>query len=353
MKKFSYLGGILEGLIFFFIVLVILQTYGEELAVYMGYSVDFRRLLLVAGFCFDMIFSIEFIARLFVSGGRGKTGRYLVREGGIIDFFSSIPLLIFSSGPLLYMTYFAGETGLILSLGSMSFLKIVKTMRVVRTFRFVRTLKILGKTKTQYLMTPKYVASALIITISISVATLIGFTYFENGQLIQSSSVETKKILSSYIDRGGSENFDNLLANSSAVLFIEKDNEVIYRKFEQNHIENYFFNDDYYTEKIGGYDIYFNNKDAKRAHSLINMTLFSLIVLTIIGITTIYRRFFNKHISGVTGVMLRGFRTTGYSTPVRIVEKKKEFEIYELAEQYNKKWLPIKRRIIELKQQKE
>ncbi len=51
--------------------------------------------------------------------------------------------------------------------------------------------------------------------------------------------------------------------------------------------------------------------------------------------------------------MLRGFRTTGYSTPVRVVENKKDFEIYELAEQYNKKWLPIKRRIIELKQQKE
>jgi hypothetical protein len=68
--------------------------------------------------------------------------------------------------------------------------------------------------------------------------------------------------------------------------------------------------------------------------------------------TTIYRRFFNRHIASATNVMYRGFRTTDYSTPVRIQNNRMEFEIYQLADQYNKKWLPIKRRIIEIKREK-
>ena len=55
----------------------------------------------------------------------------------------------------------------------------------------------------------------------------------------------------------------------------------------------------------------------------------------------------------VGGMMLRGFKTIDYSTPVRVQDNRRDFEIYQLAEQYNKKWLPIKRRIIEIKKSKE
>jgi hypothetical protein len=69
--------------------------------------------------------------------------------------------------------------------------------------------------------------------------------------------------------------------------------------------------------------------------------------------TTVYRRFFNRHIASPVNVMFRGFKTSEYSTPVRIQEKRTDFEIYQLAEQYNKKWLLIKRRIMEIKREKE
>jgi hypothetical protein len=49
--------------------------------------------------------------------------------------------------------------------------------------------------------------------------------------------------------------------------------------------------------------------------------------------------------------MLRGFQTTSYSTPVRI-KKNAEFEINQLADEYNRKWLPVKSKIIELKAKK-
>jgi hypothetical protein len=83
------------------------------------------------------------------------------------------------------------------------------------------------------------------------------------------------------------------------------------------------------------------------------MMVFDIIIAVIIVMTTIYRRYFNRHIASPVNVMFKGFKTTDYSTPVRIQENRKDLEMYQLAEQYNTKWLPIKRRIMEIKREKE
>ena len=82
-----------------------------------------------------------------------------------------------------------------------------------------------------------------------------------------------------------------------------------------------------------------------------NITFYSIIIGIIIGFTVIYRRFFNRHISEVVRVMLKGYKTEDYSTPVRIDKKRKDFETYLVADQYNRKWLPLKRKIIEIKRE--
>jgi hypothetical protein len=362
MNRYSYLGRALEGLLFILIILVIFLTYGEELAVYLNLSVAMRRYLLMGSFCFDAIFSAEFIARVIISGKRGKLGRYFIREGGIIDFFASLPLLVLSSGPLLFMTYLSGDNGVVLPVmgalglgaaGKIRFLKILNTKRIIRVFRFVRAMKLFGKIKTRYVMTPRYVGAPVLIVAAISIAVLISFTYLEDRWNIQPRAEELRAVLVPAMELEEPENFPLFFSGSKSLLFIEEEGETVFRNIEPEDFDTGYFNDDYYTLQIGTYTVYLDRKDIKRTYALINMLVFDIIIASIVLITLIYRPFFNRHIASVTSVMLRGFKTIDYSTPVRVQDNRRDFEIYQLAEQYNKKWLPIKRRIIEIKKSKE
>lgn len=353
MREYSSLGKGFEIIIFILILLAIFETFGEEFAIYKDYSVFIRKILLISGCAFDLIFTIEFVLRLFASGKRWGTGAYLIREGGIIDFISSFPLLLFSSGPLVYMTFFAEEGALILSLGSLTFLKIIKVMRIARIFRFMRTLKIFGKVRMIYRMTPAMIAIVLTITISICVGSLAGFTYFERGRLIRPESMVLRGIVHHYLEKNDISAISELMRDSSAVIFIKKGTETIYKGIDEEFFQKNFFSDDFLTENFKNYTIYMNNKDAKRSYAMIHMMVFAIIIGAIIGMVTIFRFIFNRHITNVIMVMLRGFQSGRYSTPVRIVRRMEDYEIYRLADQYNRKWLPIKSRILELKQKKQ
>jgi hypothetical protein len=360
VKDNSYLGRPLEVLFLFFIVLVILHTLAEELAVLLDLPVDIRTLLLIVGFGFDVLFTFEFITRLVVAGKNRGAGAYMTREGGTIDFLSSIPLLVLSSGPLLYMTFFAGEGGLIIAIGSFSFLKIVKIMRVVRTLRFIRVLKLFGKTKTPRVMTTRYVSLALILAISTQVAALAGFTLFENGRYIRPQALKTSEILQRELGaiEPGQENdngpavqqFVPLIRGDRSVLFVRYRDDVVFTNIKQATFSEQYMGSDFFTERISGYQFFFNNKDVKKAYALIHLLVFSGVILNVVAIATVFRSAFNRHVTGVLSMMIRGFRRSRDTTPVRIPGRKRLFETYRLAEQYNRKWLPVKERIRKIKE---
>ncbi|MFW6181917.1 MAG: ion transporter, partial [Spirochaetota bacterium] len=316
----------------------------------LGLTVDLRKLLIITGFAFDALFTIELVARLAVSGGKGKAGAYLAREGGLVDFFSSLPLLVLSSGPLLYMTFFAGEGGLVIAVGSFSFLKIVKIMRIVRTLRFVRVLKLFGKVKSPYVMTPRYVSGVLVMVIAANVAALVGFTYYENGAFLVPQAHKTRELVERYmsLDQEAPDPIP-LVQGDESVLFVKYRDEVLHANIEQEEFSRRFLGSDYYTADIGGYLFFFTIKDAKTAYALVHLALFGAVLITVLLVTTLYRSSFNRHVAGVLGVMIRGFRSTGYSTPVRVPPGKAQYESYRLGEQYNRKWLPLKQRILEIK----
>ena len=351
MKEKSYLGNVFESLIVFFILLVILETLFEEYALFMDYSARIRTYLLIAGFCFDLLFSIEFLVRLFFAARRGGGAGYILREGGFIDFVASLPLLVFHSGPLMWMTFFSGEAGFFAALGSLSFLKIVKVIRVARILRFVRALKIFGKLRQKYILTSKYVARVVSLAVLIIVLALIGFAFVERGEVLRPESEETEKLLANYLEENPAPDFEAFLHGSEAVLFIEQEAAPVYRRISEGDFKKYYLIDDYKISRIAGYSVYFSRKGLQKTRSFINLLAFSMIIGIIIILSTLYRLFFNRHISGLIMVMVRGFKSAEYSTPVRIARKKMELETYQLAEQYNKKWLPVKRKLLEIKNQ--
>ena len=354
MNENSYLGKVLEPFIIFVIIIAIFQTFFEEYATFSYMSKHIRLMSLLAGFAIDIIFSIEFLARLFVSAKKRAASTYFAKEGGFIDFISSFPLLILNSGPLVYVTFFAGKAGIISSIGMFSFFKIVKIVRIARTFRFLRTLKIFYRFRKRYVMTSKYISGIAGIVIAVVLVSIIGFSFIDKGKVITSNSKTMENVLSSYlsITKGKRVNFKPLLKNIDSVLFIKDNKEIIYQRISLSDFNRSFFNDDYYKRKIGKYIVYFNNKDKKRILSFINMIAYSIILGIILLLALPYRHLFNKHITSIISTMLRGFKRSFYMTPVRIDTKRLYLESYQLAQQYNKKWLPIKRRLLELKSER-
>jgi len=87
----------------------------------------------------------------------------------------------------------------------------------------------------------------------------------------------------------------------------------------------------------------------QRTEAYIDMLAFSVILGTFLLMLTFYRSFFKRHVTGILEPVLRGFKTAEYSTAVRIDEKRSDFETYRLADQYNRKWLPVKRKILDAK----
>ncbi|MBN2322957.1 MAG: hypothetical protein JXQ30_04420 [Spirochaetes bacterium] len=349
MNEKSYLGRFFEGLFLILIILVILQTFSEEVAAFLGFGVLWRKRLLFAGFGFDLIFTVEFITRLGRSRARRGAGTYLVREFGFVDLLSSVPLLLLHSGPLLF-SYFSGSFGLFASLGVLNLLKAVKIIRVTRILRFLRTLKLFGKTRPRYIMTSRYVARALVIVTSVMILSLIGFTYVDNGNVMGSKSEETARILQNYVSNEKEPRFDRLLTGGDSILFIEHEGGLVYQGVSKGEFEDYFFDDDYFKRSIDGYEVTFSLRDRTRLHSFVNLLVYTMIIGAILLLTTLYRGHFNRHISNNVGVMLKGFKTEAYSTPVRIAKRSSDLEIYDLADQYNRKWLQVKRRIVEIRQ---
>jgi len=352
MNEKSYLGRFFESLIFIIISFAILHTFFEDFSIFMSYPAKIRKHLIIGSFCFDFIFTIEFFTRLFVSTKRGNPGMYFSREGGFIDLLCSIPLLIFSSGPLVVSTYFGMQGGILTFLGAITFLKAFKIVRVVRAFRFFRALKILGKIRPRYYLTPRYISRAVLIATAVVIASLMGFNFLDQGKVVSSRSMELHKLLENYIKQEENPDFNTLLSHTDLVLFISSAHRVVYESIDEKSFHYNYLNNDYISKQAGAYQIYYSVKDAQRTGSFINMLSFSMIIGILLFFNTIYRKSINRHISEPLRVMIRGFSSAKYLTPVRINKRNKDIETYKLGEQYNRKWLPVKKKLLELKKNK-
>jgi hypothetical protein len=225
----------------------------------------------------------------------------------------------------------------------------VKVIRIVRTLRFVRILKLLGKFKRRYRMTPVFVSRTVSLSVTVVVLALIGFAFLDGGRVLKPKSSEVRMVISNSLKGGKSVPLSELISGTESVIFIKKDNKTVYQSMPESSFRARFIGDDYSVQTLNPYQVTFNNKDVKRTEAFINMLALSIILGILLFMATFYRFFFNRHVSVLLSTMTRGFKTADYSTAVRTDERRADFEIYQLADQYNGKWLPLKRKILELK----
>ena len=134
-----------DNFILAMIVLVILQTFISELAVYLHWNITLRNILIISSLFFDLLFTIEFIARSITAGKNKRLFGYWFYKRGWVDFIAAVPLLFLNSGPLVILTFLTGTTEGVAAVGVLNILKVVKAIRVTRVLRLIRVMKIFGK----------------------------------------------------------------------------------------------------------------------------------------------------------------------------------------------------------------
>ncbi|MCB1317990.1 MAG: ion transporter, partial [Leptospiraceae bacterium] len=183
----------LENFILVAILLVLVQTALVEMYNVLAWPESVRDKLIITGFIFDLIFSVEFIVRSVLARRRAGFKQYLVYERGWVDLLSSLPLLLLDSGPTLAFFLFPelfhdGGIG-----GIFSSLKTIKAIRVTRILRLLRAIKILGKIQnTESVMANRHVGT--ISTIAV-VTIILVFSIFSSTHWISSESItESRKV---------------------------------------------------------------------------------------------------------------------------------------------------------------
>ena len=352
----SKIKTILENFILVAILLVVVHTFLYEISIYYHWTIYARNILIISGLAFDLIFSIEFFVRTIAASKIKEKGfiNYWFFERGWVDFLSSVPLLLFDSGPSVYILLsgaVAGGEGLI---GTLNVLKVVKAIRVTRILRLVRILKIFGKIhNTNSKMAQHHTATLSTTVVFTVVLVLIFFSIFNDG----TGAHETRKRKIQYeefLAKTNNKNFSNiqtLFMADKFVLSLQKGKEVIFEKIKKTAFNKSFSKDDFFIVTKNGIALTISIVDIHKRIASIHLQNFFLIIFIVLSIMFIYTRHFAQNISDLIHVLNKGFRKKDYNLQVKIKEEFKNEEIFKLAQFYNDSYLPAKLRRIHSEQE--
>lgn len=352
MKNLTDIKKILETFIIIAIMLVVVQTLLDEFSRYAHWSVRHRNMLLVAGFCFDLIFSAEFTVRSICAGKKGKFLSYIRYQRGWVDFICSFPLLILDSGPSLFFLLtadFHSGSGVI---GAMNLLKMVKAVRITRILRLVRVVKIFGKIhNAESEMAQHHISAVATTAVFTVVSVLIVFTLFFRTTAAGLSKERAAEYINLVNGIKSIADMNNLGFRESAEPILMQDRnilKIIYTggtevcKTGASEFTAYYDQEDYISVTGKSCMLIVSIADINSGIALENIQNFLIIIFIVIAFMFIYTKHFVQNISDVVHVMNLGFRKRDYNLLVKIPEQNADHEIYRLAKFYNDAYLPSK-----------
>jgi len=347
------LVNILESLVITAILLVLVQTFMEDFSVLAGWDTGRRSTILLAGFFFDLFFTIEFLVRLYYAILNRRVLRYLLQQRGWIDFMASVPLLILSSGPWA-LALVAGETLFLGTGGILNLLKVVKAVRIARILRFMRIIKLFRHLKnTASPMAQRHVATVTAIAVTVLVLSLLIFSGF-------AESLDLKPLVSAFEDRQqlvaaelsslASEEADfarslKLLETTEKTLLIVKlGGQTVFSRHDDGYYHDYFGPGDYGYTEAGEIELFFDLRSFSRESAGQSLLFFALVLLIVVAYLLIYSPVFALTVSDPIHVMRRGLEERDYNLEVKIPDRYRGDDLFELAALYNEKYLPLKDR---------
>ncbi len=343
----------LEGVVLVAIVLVLVHTFLQDLAIVLGWAWNTRRVLLIIGFGFDLFFTIEFLVRLYYAILDRAAGRYFWRERGWIDFLAAVPLLLLNSGPAV-LAIAAGGANVFGMGGMMGALKVAKAVRIARILRLLRVLKIFSAIRnTGSPMAHRHMAN--ITTLSVSVIVLSVIAYVGIASAVDMPSLEgeeqTQSIrAASFIDARNlagpdqSELLRDYAASQPSILVVTEDGRTRYTRHDNAFYHEYFGPGDYGYLRSGEVGVFFDVRPLNAEQSRQNMAYFAMVVILVVFVLLVYSPHFARTVTDPIHVMERGFSERGHNLEVRIPDRYSGDDIFRLAALYNSVYLPMKDR---------
>jgi len=348
---------ILETFIIAAIILVIIQTFLDEYSRYAHWSVMSRNILLATGFCFDLIFSIEFTVRSIFSSRKGNFLSYIKHERGWVDFISSFPLLLLDSGPSLFFLLASDVHSGSGALGAMNVLKVVKAVRITRILRLVRVIKIFGKIHNAESKMAQHHTSTITTTAVFTVVTvLLSFTLIFGTSSLHFSKERSDEYLNlidglkRIADINGlvyRESSEGILLSDKNILKIIYSDGTVVEKLTGSEFKKYYDEEDYISVTGKACTLLVSVTDINKEIALEHIQNFLVIIFIVLSFMILYTRHFVQNISDVVHILNLGFRKKDYNLLVKIPEEKEDHEIFRLAKFYNDAYLPSKMKRID------
>ncbi|MBN1696825.1 MAG: ion transporter [Spirochaetales bacterium] len=353
---------VFEIIVSLVIVLVVIHTFLEDFFVLIGLDGDLGVAMIIAGFFFDLFFTIEFLLRLYWARSDRGSLFYFTYQHGWIDFFASVPLLMFNSGPP-FVSLASNTFGLfgIAGIAGLSMLKLLKIIRIARILRLLRILKIFKNIKyTDSSMAQRHVNRIITLGVTVLVVLLILFTMVMDVFSIARpddayvrNRYELMKKINENIDwKDDPQRIANdvkRLDASGKILLLKSDGKVIFSRYPQNADNPSYTYRDYEYSSAGNVEIYFDvteeNRIVAHSQSRDNLVFFFIIL----GLLCAYLIFYSPHfaltVTDPLYVMRRGFREKDYNLEVKIPPLYETDDVYDLAKLYNEHYLPAKDRL--------
>lgn len=350
MKKEKNL---LESIIMVIIFLVLIQTFLDDLANILDWTWQIRKILVITGFAFDVLFTLEFFIRFFsaVTRGKGELRKYFFLNRGWIDLAASLPLLLLNSGP----SFFALFTGMVIGgfSGMLNILKVVKAVRIARILRLLRVLKIFKQIKfADSLMVQRH--SAKIVTTAVSsiilpITLLSFFVSFVHMEDVENYFTDSHLESARYIAASpelyeNPEKMDMFCSGQTSFLIIRHNGNLLYSRMDQESYDRQFGKSDYAFFEEGDFEFFVDLKPLSRTQSWSNLVIFITVLFVVAMIMLFYSPYFAINVSDPVNIMRKGMSEKGYHLQVAIPEDLKDGDLFVLAKHYNEEFLPLKMR---------
>ncbi len=340
----------LESLVIIAILMVLVQTFLEDFGILSGWKISLQNKILLAGFFFDLFFTLEFLIRLYINLVNKRAVTYLTRERGWIDFLASVPLLMFNSGPVAF-TILSGGTAILGLGGMLNLLKVIKAIRIARVLRFLRIIKIFRRIKNvSSPMAQRHIASITTISVTVLVFSLLAFSVLSsnlNTGLDSSMFQHQDRIATVLTKAQGSElssNLDFLGKSDESLLMVKSQGLTLFSRYENSYYQDYFGPGDYGYVQDGDLELFFDLRPYSQELSKQSLIFFGIVLLMVLAYLLIYSPHFALTVSDPIHIMHRGFEESNYHLEVKIPEQFAEDDVFLLARLYNENYLPLKAR---------
>ena len=279
MKKSA---AVFSGIMIAAVILVVIHTAVEELAIVMRLSWEQRMLLLAVGLGLDILFTLDFVVRSYFALLHRRMGRYFFRERGWMDFLASIPLLVLTSGPAFLAA--AAGTATVAGLGGVArVIEITKAIRTGRVLRLMRLHKLSPLPREQEGSAASRAGAPAAIAALAVVALIAGLLpiWFETGSLEE--RVEQRyATIARYVDEGnltqpgGRDMLASLVAIESDLLIVQDGERRVYSRHSAEYYQRQLGPHDYLYLESGEVGVYFDIRGIHAAAAHANLTYLAI-----------------------------------------------------------------------------